>query len=62
LVAVIAAFVRTPITRAAHAVVSNLVASVGSSLAPIAGYRYILNAPSTVGANVTFVALQVGVA
>jgi len=50
-----AATVRTPKTRAAHAVLSNLVASVGSSLAPIAGYRFILNAPSSVGASVTFV-------
>jgi hypothetical protein len=30
-----------------------LVASVGSSLAPIAGYQFILNAPSSVGASVT---------
>jgi len=43
LVAVIAAVVRTPNTRAAHAVLSNLVASVGSSLAPIAGF----SSPST---------------
>jgi hypothetical protein len=62
LVAVIAAFVRTPNTRAPTPVLSNLVASVGSSLAPIAGYRFILNAPSSVGASVTFVALQSGVA
>jgi hypothetical protein len=61
LVAVIAAFVRTPNTRAAHAVLSNLVASVGSSLAPIARYRFSLNAPSSAGASVTFVALQAGV-
>jgi hypothetical protein len=61
LVAVIAAFVRTPNTRAAHAVLSNLVASVGSSLAPIAGFQFALNAPSSVGASVTMVAVQAGV-
>jgi hypothetical protein len=47
LAAVIAAFVCTPNTCAAHAVLSNLVASVGSS--------------SSVGASVSFVALQAGV-
>jgi hypothetical protein len=56
-----AAIVRTPKTRAAHAVLSNLVASVGSSLAPIAGYRFILNAQSSAGAGVTMVASQAGV-
>jgi hypothetical protein len=61
LVAVIAAFVRTPNTRAAHAVLSNLVASVGSSLVPTAGHQFSLNAPSSVGTNVTMVALQAGV-
>ena len=44
-----------------HAVPSNLVASVGSSLAPIAGFQFALNAPSSVAASVTMVALQVGV-
>jgi hypothetical protein len=28
---------------------------------PIAGYQFSLNAPSSVGANVTLVALQAGV-
>jgi hypothetical protein len=60
-VAVIAAFVRTPNTRAAYPVLSNLVASVGSSLAAIAAYRFSLNAPSSVGASITVVALQAGV-
>src|ERR1700759_3151110 len=32
-----------------------------SPLAPIAGYRFIFNAPSSVGASVTFAALQAGV-
>jgi hypothetical protein len=61
LVAVIAAFVCTPNTRAAHPVLSNLAASVGSSLAPIAGYQFNLNTPSSAGASVTFVALQSGI-
>jgi hypothetical protein len=59
--AVIAAFVRTPNTRAAHPVLSNPVASVGSSQAPIAGYQFDLNTPSSAEANVTLVARQPGV-
>ena len=58
LVAVIAAFVRTPNRRAAHAVLSNLVASVGSSLAPIAGFQVSL---AVIRAKVTFVAPQADV-
>jgi hypothetical protein len=30
-------------------------------MVPIAGYQFALNAPSSVGASVTFVALQAGV-
>ena len=40
---------------------SNQFVSVGSSMLPIAGYQFSLNAPSSVGASVTFVALQVGI-
>ena len=61
LVVATAAIVRTPKTRAAHAVLSNLVASVGSSLTLIAGYRFILNAQSSAEAGVTFVALHAGI-
>jgi hypothetical protein len=53
-----AAIVRTPKTRAAHAVLSNLVVSVGSSLAPIARFHFALNAASSAGAAVTIVAVQ----
>jgi hypothetical protein len=56
-----AAIVRTPNTRAAHSVLSNLVASVGSSLAPIARFQFALDAPLSAGASVTMVALQAGV-
>jgi hypothetical protein len=34
--------------------------TVGASMAPIAGYRFSLNAPSTVSASVTFVVMQSG--
>jgi hypothetical protein len=37
---------------------SNQFITVGTSLLPIAGYRFSLNAPWSAGASVTFVALQ----
>jgi hypothetical protein len=40
---------------------SNQFITVGSSMWPIAGFQFALNAPSSVGASVTFVALQAGV-
>ena len=40
---------------------SNQFVSVGSSMLPIAGYQFSLNAPSSAGASVTMVALQAGV-
>lgn len=40
---------------------SNQVVTVGSSLLPIAGYRFQLNAPSSAGATVTCVAREQGV-
>jgi hypothetical protein len=40
---------------------SNQFISVGASIAPIAGYQFALNVPSSVGAKVTFVALQAGI-
>jgi hypothetical protein len=60
LVAVIAAFVRTPNTRAAHAVLSNLVASVGRRWHRLPG----MFAPqrAVIGRSiVTFIAPQGGV-
>lgn len=41
---------------------SNQVVALGSSLAPIAGYRFQLNAPSSAGASVTLAVNQSGVA
>jgi hypothetical protein len=35
--------------------------TVGTSLLPIAGYQFSLNAPSSAGASVAFIALQSGV-
>jgi hypothetical protein len=35
--------------------------TVGTSMLPIAGYQFSLNAPSSVGASVTMVTLQAGV-
>ena len=40
---------------------SNQFVTVGTSMLPIAGYRFSLNAPSSAGASVTFVALRAGV-
>jgi hypothetical protein len=40
---------------------SNQVVTVGASIAPIAGYMFSLNAPSSAGAKVTFVSLQAGI-
>jgi hypothetical protein len=40
---------------------SNQFVSVGSSMLPIAGYQFSLNAPSSAGASVTFVSLQSGI-
>jgi hypothetical protein len=40
---------------------SNQFVTVGTSMLPIAGFQFSLNAPSSVGASVTFVALQAGV-
>jgi hypothetical protein len=57
----IAAIVRTPKTRAAHAVPVEPCRFRWLEQVPIAGYRFILDAPSSVGASVTFVALQSGV-
>jgi hypothetical protein len=37
---------------------SNQFITVGTSMLPIAGYQFSLNAPSSVGASVTMVALQ----
>jgi hypothetical protein len=39
---------------------SNQFVTVGTSMLPIAGYQFSVNAPSSVGANVTMVALQAG--
>ena len=35
--------------------------AVGSSMIPIAGYQFSLNVPSSVGAKVSFIALQAGI-
>jgi hypothetical protein len=40
---------------------SNQFITVGTSMLPIAGYQFSLNAPSSAGASVTFVELQAGV-
>jgi hypothetical protein len=40
---------------------SNQFVTVGTSMLPIAGYQFSLNAPSSVGASVSMVALQAGV-
>ena len=40
---------------------SNQFVAVGSSMLPIAGYQFSLNAPSSAGAKVNFIALQAGV-
>jgi hypothetical protein len=40
---------------------SNQFVTVGSSMLPIAGYQFSLNAPSSAGAKVNFVALQAGI-
>jgi hypothetical protein len=40
---------------------SNQFVTVGTSMLPIAGYQFSLNAPSSVGASVTMIALQAGV-
>jgi hypothetical protein len=40
---------------------SNQFVSVGASMLPVAGYQFSLNAPSSVGAKVNFVALQSGI-
>jgi hypothetical protein len=40
---------------------SNQFITVGSSMIPIAGYQFSLNAPTSAGARVTFVAMQSGI-
>jgi hypothetical protein len=40
---------------------SNQFVSVGASMLPVAGYQFSLNAPSSAGAKVNFVALQSGI-
>jgi hypothetical protein len=40
---------------------SNQFVTVGSSMLPIAGFQFALNAPSSAGASVTMVVLQSGV-
>jgi hypothetical protein len=44
-----------------HAGSSNQFITLGASMLPIAGYRVSLNAPSSVGAAGTMVALQAGI-
>jgi hypothetical protein len=39
---------------------SNQFVTVGTSIAPIAGYQFTLNSQSSAGARVTFVSLQAG--
>jgi hypothetical protein len=34
---------------------------VGSSIVPVAGYQFTLNAPSSAGAKVNLIALQAGI-
>lgn len=57
---------RSPISSAPTAFTiltgnANAQTNLGSSIGPIAGYRLNLNAPSSVGASVTLVALQAGI-
>jgi hypothetical protein len=40
---------------------SNQFVTVGASMLPIAGYQFSLNAPSSAGAKVNFIALQSGI-
>jgi hypothetical protein len=40
---------------------SNQFIAVGSSVLPIVAYQFTLNAPSSSGAKVNFVALQAGI-
>jgi hypothetical protein len=40
---------------------SNQFITIGASIAPIAGYQFSLNAPSSAGAKVTLVELQAGI-
>jgi len=40
---------------------SNQFITVPSSMLPIAGFQFTLNAPSSAGARVNFVALQAGI-
>lgn len=40
---------------------SNQFVTIGASMLPVAGYQFSLNAPSSVGARVNFVALQAGI-
>lgn len=40
---------------------SNQFVTVGASMLPIAGYQFSLNAPSSAGAKVNFIALQAGI-
>jgi hypothetical protein len=40
---------------------SNQFVTVGSSMLPIAGYQFSLNAPSRAGAKANFIALQAGI-
>lgn len=40
---------------------SNQFVTLPSSVAPIAGYQFLVNAPSSAGAKVTLVALQAGI-
>jgi hypothetical protein len=40
---------------------SNPFITIGSSMLPIAGYQFTLNAPSSAGAKVNFIALQTGI-
>jgi hypothetical protein len=40
---------------------TNQFITVGTSMLPIAGYQFALNAPSSAGAKVNFVALQAGI-
>jgi len=40
---------------------SNRIIIIGGSLAPIAGFQFTLNAPSSAGAKVNFVEMQAGI-
>jgi hypothetical protein len=46
----------SPTAFTLHAGSSNQFITIGTSMLPIAGYRFSLNAPSSAGASVTFVA------